>query len=1089
MKLRLSIIIILLATINSLNAQLVINEVCAANYDDYQGTAGDYEDWFEIYNMGATDVDIDSYYISDDILNPTLYQVTGSATVPAGGYLVVYASGNNVVNGTGVHTNFKITQEKQEYAVLSDPGGTVIDAYWLEFSNQKNHSFGRGTDGGADWKVFTNPTPGAANNGGFDGYAETPTFDMPAGNYAGSVTVNISIPAGTTVHYTLDGTSPTQTSPTVSGSITVNDITVVRARAFSSDPNLLPSFIETNTYFIDVSHALKVISISGDEVTDFINDAAPGAFTDNFEGSMEYFDENLTLVDEGLGDYNKHGNDSWGYDQRGIDFIMRDQFGYNNGIHDEIFDHSSRDEFQRLIIKAAANDNYPASGGAHIRDAYIHELSIRAELSLDERSYEPCIMYVDGEYWGVYELREKADDLDYTLFYYNQGNPYVEYLKTWGGTWQEYGTDGEDSWEALVNFITTNNMTDDANYDYVTSQLNTKSLIDYFILNSYVVSSDWLNWNTAWWRGLNPDGDHKKWGYVLWDLDASFDHYINYTGVPSTDPDADPCNPETLGDPGGQGHVPIVNALFQNENFYQDYVSRFADLSAGALSCESMHAILDELTDRIEPEMQGQVDRWGGTVVQWQANVQEIHDFIDERCDAIAEGIVDCYDVEGPFEVMVDVFPPGAGWVEFNSIDITTFPWTGQYFGGLDVDLEANAYGVNVFSHWEINNHVISDLNSETASFTFAQSDTIIAHFVSTTTELTLNVSPTGAGDITYASNTYNTFPTTVDVPEGGNTNLETSALGNFYEFDHWELQYGTIVSDPTDDEVTINTDQPDVLTAFYNELPNFNITVDAQGTDDGIITFNGDTIDAPFGGQFLGDVEYFITATPPEHWHFVYWILNNNILISDSVLSSNSFFLSADDVLIAVFEEDPNVTVTFKVEPPNGGDLTLNGVPLMELPHTEKFYVEDFAIDLFCEEEPFYNFMNWHSENHNLGVNNQTSLSMVLQFDDTITANLYAEPFGFWLPNSFTPNDDGINDLYKPKGNAVDIDEYQIKIYDRYGAKVFESIDMNEGWNGDGINKEGYFSPIGVYTYVVNVKSAIDGELHTFKGIINLIR
>ena len=74
-------------------------------------------------------------------------------------------------------------------------------------------------------------------------------------------------------------------------------------------------------------------------------------------------------------------------------------------------------------------------------------------------------------------------------------------------------------------------MSDGANYAYVQSELSTQSLIDYFVLNSYTVTSDWLNWNTAWWRGLNPDGDKRKWRYVLWDMDATFGHYINFTGA------------------------------------------------------------------------------------------------------------------------------------------------------------------------------------------------------------------------------------------------------------------------------------------------------------------------------------------------------------------------------------------------------------------------------------------------------------------------------------------------------------------------------------------------------------------------------
>ena len=98
-----------------------------------------------------------------------------------------------------------------------------------------------------------------------------------------------------------------------------------------------------------------------------------------------------------------------------------------------------------MILKCAANDNYPfsyGSSGAHIRDAYVQSLSQVANLKLDERSYEPCILYLNGNYWGLYEIREKVDDLDFTEYYYDQDS--VEFLKTWGGTWVDVLVDGQD---------------------------------------------------------------------------------------------------------------------------------------------------------------------------------------------------------------------------------------------------------------------------------------------------------------------------------------------------------------------------------------------------------------------------------------------------------------------------------------------------------------------------------------------------------------------------------------------------------------------------------------------------------------------
>ncbi len=110
-------------------------------------------------------------------------------------------------------------------------------------------------------------------------------------------------------------------------------------------------------------------------------------------------------------------------------------------------------------------------------------------------------------------------------------------LKTWGQTWSELPKVGPpadpiDYGELECNrelYVRSNPMSDQANYNYAKGIFNTGSIIDYFLLNSYVVASDWLNWNTAWWRGLNPNGDKKKWRYALWDMDATFDHYINYS--------------------------------------------------------------------------------------------------------------------------------------------------------------------------------------------------------------------------------------------------------------------------------------------------------------------------------------------------------------------------------------------------------------------------------------------------------------------------------------------------------------------------------------------------------------------------------
>ena len=307
---------------------------------------------------------------------------------------------------------------------------------------------------------------------------------------------------------------------------------------------------------------------------------------------------------------------------------------------------------------------------------------------------------------------------------------FVDFIKTWGGTWVEYGDDAD--WMPLVNFVTGQDMTDPDNYDYVTSVYNVMSLIDYYLLNSFTVCADWLNWNTAWWRGRNPDGDARRWRYALWDLDNTFGHGANYTGLPDTGAEADPCNPENMGDVGGQGHIPVLNALMDNETFWATYINRWADLGNTHFTCDNMHAVLDSMIGVIEPEMPRQIERWDGNLAAWEEAVQEVHDFIDERCnETVLSGMEDCYDVE---PVDLTILIQGCGEVELNSFDIdpSMVPFTGWYFAGVPISLEAEEECVGAeFLYWEVvsGDVVIDDIQNPFLEIELTGDAAIMAHF------------------------------------------------------------------------------------------------------------------------------------------------------------------------------------------------------------------------------------------------------------------------------------------------------------------------------------------------------------------------
>lgn len=723
-----ALIFVLCCSFNTMHSQVMINEYSCSNVS-IADNFGDTPDWVEIYNAGASVANIGGYHLSDKKTNPTKWVIPATApTVPAGGFLRIWISGRDAVVGTNVHAGFKLTQTQPEAIVFADAGGAIIDSMTLK-PTQTTHSRGRTTNGAATWSVFTTPTPAASNSGAMLEYATKPSMSVAAGFHGGSQTVTISSPdAGVSIYYTTNGFKPTAASTLYSGPVTVSSTSVLRAVAISSNPLIPKSFVNSNTYFIGSgsSHTIPVVSIFGDQVATLLGGTQLVA-----ETGLEYYSDTKVLVAEVDGTTDEHGNDSWAYSQRGFDFIGKDEMGYNSGVNTTVFECKNRDEFQRLIFKAAANDNYPfAGGGAHIRDSYAHTLALRADLKLDPRTWEPCIVYVNGAYWGVYDIREKVDDLDFTSHYYDQDEPFVQFLQTWGGTWSPYGANSQSDWDALRMFITSNSMAVAANYDYVDSLFNVESFTDYFVYNSWLVSADWLNWNTSWWRGLDPAGDKRKWRYTLWDLDAILGHYANYTGIPDTSPNADPCNVDALPDPGGQGHTEILNALMANPGYKQYYITRYADLMNTKLNCDFVLPLYDSMIAVIQPEMAGQVAKWGGSYSGWQGNAASFRQDLVDRCAAMTSGMIDCYSLTGPYNITFDVSPAGAGNIKVNSITPASYIWSTSYFGGIQTLLNATPNGAYIFDHWDMASHTPSPGSSfDSAAVSFTGPENVVAVF------------------------------------------------------------------------------------------------------------------------------------------------------------------------------------------------------------------------------------------------------------------------------------------------------------------------------------------------------------------------
>jgi gliding motility-associated-like protein len=1100
------IIVIFLALTASFSAtsQVVVNEFCFANYSDYV-VGGEFEDWVEFYNPTGAVVNIGGYWLSDNVLNPMKYQIPATVTVPPNGYKLILFSGQGGYNPGYLgetNTDFKITQSNGEDLVFSNPAGNILESY--DFAtispNQMNHSYGRVPNGSGVMLIQTDPSEGAANTGATaTAYADAPVIDTQAGYYASPITVTISsTEPGATIYYTTDGSQPSNTSAQYTGPINISTTSVLRAIAYSPTTGILPSFTETNTYFFGIdNHTIPVVSISGNTLGD-------GSWNGDELTQLEFF-QNGTFVVESHGDSNEHGNDSNAYGQRGFDYITRDALGYDHELEHPMLHTSNRQRYQRLIFKAAANDNYPFSGdGAHVRDAYVCELSRLGDLHLDERKTRSCVVYINGQYWGVYEIREKVDDTDYTKRYYDQPAGNVDFLKTWGGTWTEYAAaptfDPQTQWNTFVNFVTTNNMATQVNYDYVVSQFNTMSLIDYFILNGYTVCTDWLNWNTAWWRGTNPLGDGRRWRYALWDNDATFGHYVNYTGVPSTQPTADPCQIEGQGDVGGQGHIPVLNALFDNPDFFADYIQRYAELSNTIFSCERMIEVLDSMVLVIEPEMPRQIQRWGGDVTTWNNNVQAMRDFILARCSTeIIGGIADCYDVV-PYNVTFQI--DGIGDIVVGETELSPYelPFTGTYFGDLEIDLEALVDSVagpcSSFQGWEIisGNGVIADPTASVTTLIVQSEVTVQAIFgILATGPVTVltDVFPAGSGNIVFNGTVQNTYPEIFTVNAGDSTSVSVTA-NPWFTFNHWESSNAALLPNSTSTSIYLNPCSADTIVAIFDETPHAILQVDVLPVGAGTVTMDGTVLASyPWSNDIIADIDYTFNANEiPGVTLFDHWEINNHPLSPNTLTSDVILHLMVSDTLVAVFDVTPHHALTVMVKPPAAGTVlfdTGNATTTSLTIENE----DNIPVNFTALSEPYWLFTGWQSLAGTLINPNLTAdqVSAIFTGTDTIVANFAKEPFLYFVPNTFSPNDDDLNEVFIPVLNGYDPTDYHFAIYDRWGIMIFETNDPTKGWNGALSGTGSYYVQNDAYVWKLRVKPIGAFEPMELMGSLTLFR
>jgi gliding motility-associated-like protein len=813
---------------NYVKSQVLINEYSCSNTTTVLDAYNQRSDWMELYNAGATALNLTGYYLSDDPQDLMKWQIPAVTPMNPATRKMVYFSGRGVVHlpSNQIHPDFKLRQTIGDWVILSDPSGVVVDSFKLRIT-QRNHSWARTIDASPDWGLFNIPTPNATNNAqtAFTAYAPKVVFSVAPGFYTTTQNITLTCPdPNVTIRYTINGSAPTAASTLYTGPIVVATTTAIRAIAIHNTATILPSQIETNTYFINESSQFEVVSVCG-------NYSGAGALFNNSQptwSSFEYFTNTGTQILEMEGGRaSRHGNDSWAYPQKGIDFEAMDESGDKDAFYHKLFGTSLRTKFDRIMLKAGGSDNYDGgpNNSTHLRDVFAQTLGEKYNMDLDFRRWHPCLLFINGQYWGLYDMRERVDG-DYFEYYYGKKREKVDHLSYWGGLNIRLGSD--TGWNNLYSYIMANNMAVQSNYEHVKQFLNVRSFNEYFIINTYLVNHDWLNWNTMWWRGRG-NNNPIKWRYAMWDMDAICGlNNPNYTGLSTTSYQFDPCEPATLFQNNSSiKHTDMMDRLMNNPEFEQSYKDTWIDMFNGPLACQNMLAHFDSIVNILTPEMARQATNWGGTMAGWQANCTAMRTFITNRCAVIGTKLDSCLDLN-PQELKLNVSPPGSGTIALDGSTKAPYVWSRVIEGDSIYNLKATPTGGQywAFDRWEKQeptNVFNPNATTDQIQFDFKKKDSVIAffkYFNYDSVEVTFDVNPPGTGSITLNGTTISSYPTTLTLDRRYAYNLLGNAFPT-YKFINWtKNNANTTIVPPDQKSAVLNYMDKETVVANFEFVP-----------------------------------------------------------------------------------------------------------------------------------------------------------------------------------------------------------------------------------------------------------------------------
>ena len=695
---RLPLFLLLTVISGCLVGQVRLNEAVNSN-STIEDNDGDTPDWFELYNAGA-DQDLSGWTVTDDEDEPAKWRI-GELTIGEGEYLLFWASGKDrpydPAAGSG-HTNFKLNRDG-ETLLLFDATGSLVDRL-LVAGIPPDVSIGI-PPGGGEAVVFGEPTPGSANppSDATGVITEPVRFSRPSGRY-GAFELRLSgAPTGGTIRYTTDGVIPTATSTLYTGPVGVDDHVVIRARTFA--PGRLPSPVATCSYIIDDAHELDVVSLVTEPDNFFSGEDGIYVLGDGYTGTEPPFHNSNIWQDREvpvfldflpLGDGTTFSQDlgtkvfggwSRSNDQRSLSLFARNRYG-RGSMDYPFFTDRPYTNYEALILRNSGND-WAATMMADATMTGLMEGS-----AVDVQAYRPVATYLNGEYWGLYNLREKVNE-HFIAARHSLDPDSIDILERNAEIVEGSNVD----YLALRELIATGDLTDSATFSTVANQIDLTSFTQFNVAQIYFDNRDWPGNNLKFWRAQRPGA---KWRYVLFDTDFGAGIYNREAYEANTLKFA----LETDGPvwPNPPWSTLILRRLLGNDSYRRYFINQFADEMNTRFLPEAVHALANRNADRIATEMPTTMERWQ-QYRDWWDHIDRLRRYFTERPRFMRQFIQEEFDLPAVHSAAVAIDDTTRGYVELNSLEIVAPEWVGDYFQGVPIRVKAVPKSGYQFHHWE----------------------------------------------------------------------------------------------------------------------------------------------------------------------------------------------------------------------------------------------------------------------------------------------------------------------------------------------------------------------------------------------------